>query len=105
MPGRHTRRNPSGPLLSPEKLAEVEKANRGKRANERWDQVRRDMGPITARNFDRQFAYYKLLGNPKALKAEQARIDHMLAHQGVDGGPTPRRRGGRTRRARMSRRR
>jgi len=58
---RHTRRNPSGPLLSPEKLAEVEKANRGKRANERWKQVFDERGPINEHNFDSHFAYYKQL--------------------------------------------
>jgi len=97
---RHTRRNPSGPLLKAEELDKVEKAKRGAPANKRWAQVLRDMGPINAHNFDRQFAYYKHLGDRKALKAEKARIDHILAHQGVDGGPTPRRRGGRTRRHR-----
>jgi len=97
---RHTRRNPSGPLLSQHELARVEKAKRGKPANERWAKVIADTGPITESNFNRQFAYYKLLTDPKALKAEKARIDHILAHQGVDGGPTPRRRGGRTRRHR-----
>ena len=95
---RHTRRNPSGPLLDNKKLEEVERKKRGLPAEKRWAQVLRDMGPINERNFERQYAYYKLLGNPKALKAEEARITHMLAHQGVDGGPTPRRRGGRTRR-------
>ena len=58
---RHTRRNPSGPLLSADQLAKVEKAKRGAPANKRWAQVLHDMGPITADNFDRQFAYYKHL--------------------------------------------
>jgi hypothetical protein len=97
MPGRHTRRNPSGPLLSADQLAKVEKTKRGKPANRRWAQVIHDMGPITGDKFDRQFAYYKHLGDPKALKAEKERIDRMLSRQGVRGGRTRRGRGTRRR--------
>ena len=101
---RHTRRNPSGPLLSADQLAKVEKAKRGAPANRRWAQVIHDTGPITAANFGRQFKYYKHLGDPKALKAEKERLDRLFSRQGVNGGPTPGRRGGRTRRATRGRR-
>jgi hypothetical protein len=57
------------------------------------------MGPITGDKFDRQFAYYKHLGDPKALKAEKEKLDRLMSRQGVNGGPTPRRGYGRTRRA------
>ena len=99
MPGRHTRRNPSGPLLSADQLAKVEKTKRGKPANRRWAQVIRDMGPITGNNLDGHLAYYKHLGDPAALKAEKEKLDRLMARQGVNGGPTPRRGYGRTRRA------
>jgi hypothetical protein len=97
MPGRHTRRNPSGPLLSADQLAKVEKTKRGKPANKRWAQVIHDTGPITAANFDRQFAYYKHLGDPKALKAEKEKIDRMFSSKRSYVNPNPRY-GGRTRR-------
>jgi hypothetical protein len=93
----NTRRNPIGPLLSPERLAEVEKAKRGAPAEKRWKTVVRDMGPITGPRFREQYAYYKHLGDRNAQKAEKAYLDRLFANQGV--------RGGRTRRARMSRRR
>jgi hypothetical protein len=104
MPGRHTRRNPSGPLLSADQLAKVEKTKRGAPANKRWAQVIHDMGPITGDKFDRQFAYYKHLGDRKALKAEKEELDRMFSSKRSYVNPNPRR-GGRTRRARMSRRR
>ena len=94
---RHTRRNPSGPLLSADQLAKVEKTKRGAPAKKRGEQVIRDMGPTTGQNLDRQLAYYKHLGDRKALKAEKEHIDRMLSRQGV--------RGGRTRRHRHTRRR
>ena len=101
---RHTRRNPSGPLLSVGELDKVLKEKRDAPSKKRWAQVARVMGPPTERNLPRYLAYYKHLGDRRALKEEQERIAYMLAHQGVNGGPTPRR-GGRTRRARMTRRR
>lgn len=94
---RHTRRNPSGPLLSADQLAKVEKTKRGKPANKRWAQVIHDTGPITAANFDRQFKYYKHLGDRKALKAEKEKIDRMFSSKRSYVNPNPRY-GGRTRR-------
>jgi hypothetical protein len=104
MPGRHTRRNPQGPLLSADQLARVENENHGKAANKRWAQVIHDTGPITAANFDRQFKYYKHLGDRKALKAEKEKLDRMFSSKRSYVNPNPRRGGG-TRRARGTRRR
>ena len=97
MPGRHTRRNPSGPLLSEKKLEEVEKAKRGAPANKRWAQVIHDTGPITAANFKRQHEYYLHLGDRKALKSEKEKLDRMFSSKRSYVNPNPRR-GGRTRR-------
>ena len=103
---RHTRRNPSGPLLSADQLAKVEKTKRGAPANRRWAQVIHDTGPITAANFDRQFKYYKHLGDRKALKAEKKRLDYLFSKEGqAVRDPYGYRGYGRTRRARMTRRR
>jgi hypothetical protein len=100
---RHTRRNPSGPLLSEKKLEEVEKAKRGAPANKRWAQVASVMGPVTARNLDRQLAYYKHLGDREALKAEKKELDRMFSSKRSYVNPNPRR-GGRTRRHHTRRR-
>ena len=101
---RHTRRNPSGPLLSADQLAKVEKAKRDAPSKKRWAQVEATMGPATERNLDRYLAYYKHLGDRKALKAEKEELDRMFSSKRSYVNPNPRR-GGRTRRARMSRRR
>jgi hypothetical protein len=52
---RHTRRNPSGPLLSADQLAKVEKAKRGAPQERRLQQAMKQMGvkKITADNLDR----------------------------------------------------
>lgn len=100
---RHTRRNPSGPLLSADHLDKVLKEKRDAPSKKRWAQVEATMGPATERNLDRYLAYYKHLGDRKALKAEKEELDRMFSKRSYVN-PNPRR-GGRTRRARMSRRR
>ena len=101
---RHTRRNPSGPLLSADHLDKVLKAKRDAPSKKRWAQVARDMGPATERNLDRYLAYYKHLGDRKAQKAEKEELDRMFSSKRSYVNPNPRRGGG-TRRARGTRRR